>query len=148
MGGHDALREEGEMIEGVQVQPLEIKRDERGWLAEILQVSRKESDQPIRQLHLTVADPGKTRGKHYHRRKTEWACVVSGEGRLYLKDTRTGGEATVFMGESHMVKVCIPPYVAHAITNTGKEPLYLIVMAGEEFDPADPDTNPFHFASL
>ena len=136
------------MIEGVHVRPLEIKLDDRGWLAEILQVSHNKSDQPIQQLHLTVGYPGKTKGKHYHRLKTEWSCVVSGEGRLYLKDSRTGEEATVLMGESHMVKVCIPPYVAHAITNTGKEPLCLIVMVGEEFNPADSDTIPFHFPSL
>ena len=136
------------MIEGVQVYPLDVKRDERGWLAEILRASNNRSGEAIQQLYVTVGYPGKTKGKHYHQRKTEWFCVVSGEGKLYLKDTRTGKEEKVSMGEESLVTVRIPPHVAHAISNTGKDPMCLIVMVSEEFNPADPDTIPFSFADL
>lgn len=133
------------MIEGVQVYPLDVKQDERGWLAEILRASNNRPEEAIKQLYVTVGHPGKTKGKHYHQRKTEWFCVVSGEGKLYLKDTRTGKEDAVPMEAKSMVTVRIPPHVAHAITNTGSTPLYLIVMVSEEFNPADPDTIPFSF---
>jgi UDP-2-acetamido-2,6-beta-L-arabino-hexul-4-ose reductase len=136
------------MIDGVQVLKLDIKRDDRGWLAEILRESQNRAGSGIKQLYVTVGNAGKTRGKHYHRRKTEWFCVVSGTGQLLLKDTRTGEEATIPMGGNHMVTVCIPPHVAHAITNSGKDPLFLMVMVSEEFDPADPDTIPLNFAGL
>ena len=136
------------MIEGVQICPLDVLRDDRGWLAEILRARNNQPNEAFSQLYVTVAYPGKTKGRHYHQRKVEWFCVVNGEGTLFLKDTRTGAEESVPMGEKNMVTVRIPPHVAHAIKNTGSAPFYLIVMVSEEFNPADPDTFPFDFVNL
>jgi len=136
------------MIEGVTIQNLEIKRDHRGWLTEVLKSSTLPNAARMAQLYVTVGNPGKTKGKHYHTRKTEWFCVASGKAKLYLKDTRTQEEQVFPMGESNMITVGIPPHVAHAITSDGDEPFYLIVVVSEEFNPNDPDTFPFEFAGL
>lgn len=136
------------MIDGVEVYRLDIKRDERGWLAEILRARGKTDGEEFAQLYVTVAYPGKTKGKHYHERKVEWFCVVAGEAMLFLKDTRTGKEESLPMGEKNMVTVRIPPGIAHAITNTGNAPLYLVVVVSEPFNPQDPDTYPARFAGL
>lgn len=136
------------MIGGVEVYPLDIKHDERGWLAEILRAGKKQGSEEFAHLYVTVAFPGKTKGKHYHQRKVEWFCVVSGEATLFLRDTRTGEEERLPMGEKNMVTVRIPPHVAHAITNTGNTPLYLIVVVSEQFNPKDTDTFPCNFAGL
>lgn len=136
------------MIGGVEVYPLDIKRDERGWLGEILRGERKQANEEFAHLYVTVAFPGKTKGKHYHHRKVEWFCVVNGEAVLFLKDIRTGKEEKLTLGEKNMATVRIPPYVAHAITNTGNVPFYLIVVVSEQFNPKDPDTFPFDFSGL
>lgn len=137
------------MIDGIEIYPLEVKRDERGWLAELLRERQLQSEEKgFGQLYVTVAHPGKTKGKHFHRRKVEWFCVVSGEGLLRLKDTRNGEEQRVAMGDNNMVTVRIGPHVAHAITNIGPAPMFLVVRISEEFDPADPDTFPHEFADL
>lgn len=136
------------MIEGIEIRSLDVKRDDRGWLAEVLRAGNGPSGASLRQLYITVGNPGKTKGKHYHTRKTEWFCVASGEAKLSLKDTRTGEEQSIWMGEQNMVTVQIPPHVAHAITNTGETPMYLIVVVNEEFNPQDPDTFPFGFPGL
>jgi dTDP-4-dehydrorhamnose 3,5-epimerase-like enzyme len=52
------------------------------------------------------------------------------------------------MGERNMVTVSIPPHVAHAISNDGDAPFYLIVVVSEEFDPSDPDTFPYDFPGI
>jgi UDP-2-acetamido-2,6-beta-L-arabino-hexul-4-ose reductase len=135
------------MADEVQVYPLDVKRDDRGWLTEILRASHNRPDESISQLYVTVAHPGKTKGRHYHERKVEWFCVVSGEGTLALQNTHTGKSWSVAMGEKNMVTVRIPPHIAHAITNTGNTPLFLVVMVSEEFNPEDPDTYPFQFAN-
>ena len=127
-------------MEGVRIDILNVKKDERGWLAEIMRSGTLTDGARMSQLFVTVGNPGKTKGKHYHRRKTEWFSVVSGAAKLYLRDTRTGEEKVVPMGEKNMVTVTIPPHVAHAITSDEDRPFYLIVVASEEFDPADPDT--------
>src|SRR5919198_2057340 len=99
------------MIEGVSIQHLDIKRDDRGWLAEVLRSSNIPDTKQMSQLYVTVGNPGKTKGKHYHTRKTEWFCVAAGRAKLYLKDTRTQEEQVFPMGETNMVTVGIPPHV-------------------------------------
>ena len=136
------------MIGSVRIDALDIKRDERGWLTEVLRCGNLAPGQQMSQLFVTVGNPGKTKGKHYHTRKTEWFCVTSGEAKLYLKDVRNQEEQVVPMGESNMVTVMIPPHVAHAITCSGAQPFYLIVVASEEFNPKDADTYAFAFPDL
>lgn len=136
------------MIEGLRIDVLDVKRDERGWLSEILRCSSLPAGAQMSQLFMTVGNPGKTKGKHYHTRKTEWFSVVSGEAKLFLRDTRTGEERMVPMGEQNMVTVAIPPHVAHAIACDGDRPFYLIVVVSEEFNPQDPDTFAFDFPGL
>lgn len=135
-------------MEGLQIDRLEVKRDERGWLAEILRSGKAAGGARMSQLFVTVGNPGKTKGKHYHRRKTEWFSVVQGNATLYLRDIRTGEEKVIPMGERNMVTVAIPPHVAHAIACDGETPFYLIVVSSEEFDPEDPDTFPSEFAGI
>ncbi len=136
------------MIAGVRVDRLEVKRDDRGWLAEVLRSSNLAGGASMAQLYVTVGNPGKTKGKHYHTRKTEWFSVISGDAKLFLRDTRTGEETAVSMGEKNMVTVTIPPHVAHAIASDGETPFFLIVVVSEEFNPQDPDTLPFSFPGL
>jgi UDP-2-acetamido-2,6-beta-L-arabino-hexul-4-ose reductase len=136
------------MIEGVRIDQLDIKRDDRGWLTEVLRSSDQAAGAKLAQLYVTVGNPGKTKGKHYHTRKFEWFAVVNGNAKLFLKDTRTGQEEVVPMGEQNMVTVTIPPHVAHAITNDGDAPFYLIVVVSEEFNPQDSDTLPYTFPGI
>jgi len=136
------------MIAGVEVRPLELKRDERGWLTEVLRVAPGSQDSVVKQLYLTTGNPGKTKGKHYHTRKIEWFCVVRGNARLHLKDTRTGEEEIYEMGERNLMTITIPPGVAHAITNCADEPFYLLAAVNEAFNSDDPDTFPFAFPGL
>ena len=78
------------MTKDVKVKILDIKKDDRGWFAEIV---RREDvnhpDKPLGQMYVTTANPGQTKGKHYHTRKTEWFCVIKGKGLLTLVDLNT-----------------------------------------------------------
>ena len=135
-------------MEGLRIDTLEVKKDERGWLTEILRSGNLPGSTRMSQLFVTVGNPGKTKGKHYHTRKTEWFSVVNGNAKLYLRDIRTHEAKVVPMGEENMVTVTIPPHVAHAITCDGEIPFYLIVVASEDFDPKDPDTYAFDFPGI
>jgi dTDP-4-dehydrorhamnose 3,5-epimerase-like enzyme len=135
-------------MHGLQIDVLDVKKDDRGWLAEILRSGNLTGGARLSQIFVTVGNPGKTKGKHYHTRKTEWFSVVSGDAKLYLRDVRTGEEKVVPMGEKNMVTVAIPPHIAHAITSDGDQPFHLIVVASEDFDPKDPDTFPFAFPGI
>jgi UDP-2-acetamido-2,6-beta-L-arabino-hexul-4-ose reductase len=122
---------------------LEIKSDERGWLAEVL---RREQLHPGRegfgQFFVTTAHPGVSKGHHYHLRKHEWFCVIKGRGLLVFENIDTGQREELEMGEANMVTVEIPLRTAHAIKNTGSEMMYLLAYTDESHNPQDPDTHP------
>ncbi len=127
-------------MKGIEVQDLDKKSDERGWLIEMLGDELHREEKPFGQIHVSVAYPGKIRGNHHHKRKTEWFSVPTGNGLLLLKDLATGKEETILMGENALKTVKIMPGIVHAIKNTGTNDMALIVYTDETFDPADPDT--------
>ncbi len=126
-------------LDEIDAKTLEIKTDKRGWLAEILksdELKRKE----FGQLFITTAHTGITKGGHYHKRKTEWFCVIKGKGLLVLEDIKTNERKEIILDAEEISTVKIEPYMKHSIKNIGDGILYLIVYVDEQFDPGDADT--------
>ncbi len=121
----------------VKVIRLDVKRDERGWVAEVIR--REElSSKEFGQILITTAHPGVVKGNHYHTRKREWFCVIVGKGKLVLESAQ--GREEIIMGEENPVAVEVPPGVAHALVNVGDEMMYALVYVDEPYEPEDPDT--------
>lgn len=124
----------------MKVTKLDVKRDARGWLAEVFRPEYIGASEMKGQFFVTTAKPGLTKGHHYHTRKTEWFCVIRGTGELHLEHMETGEKQTVVMGETNMVTVEISPRYYHYLENVGKEEMILLVYVSEPFNPADTDT--------
>lgn len=127
-------------MKDIRVEDLDRKADERGWLIEVLGGKNLGVPHEFGQIHVSIAYPGKVRGNHYHTRKLEWFCVPKGKGLLQLKDSKTGEEKEILMGEGALRTVQITPGVIHAIKNIGDTDMVLIVYANESFNANDPDT--------
>ena len=123
----------------IGVKKLDIKKDHRGWLAEIVQPKDVGSN-TFGLILVTTAKPGQTKGNHYHKIKTEWYCVIRGQALLTLIDNKTQEVKKLHMGEDNMVLVRIPPNNFHTIKNVGGKEMYLMVYVNQAFDPKDPDT--------
>ncbi|HEX8964929.1 MAG TPA: WxcM-like domain-containing protein [Patescibacteria group bacterium] len=123
----------------INIKKLEIKSDDRGWLTEILN-AQEVYEEKFGQLIVTTALSGKTKGKHYHKRKKEWFCVIKGNGLLSIKNRETGEVWEQEIGENNMVIVEIPVGMWHAIANTGSEEMFLLTYTNETFNPQDTDT--------
>lgn len=131
------------------IKPINKISDMRGWVYEILKFDSKENN--IGQIFLTAAYPGKTKGNHYHTRKREWFCVVSGKGEMKLvnvkecpADTAAGNpkksSTTVTLDAENPSIIEVQPYWAHSLTSVSSEPLLAVVIADEVFNPDDADT--------
>ena len=123
-----------------EIQDLDKKSDERGWLIEVLGGELPEGCKEFGQLHVSVAYPGKVRGNHYHTRKVEWFCVPTGTGQLLLKDRETGEVDEIMMGVADLKTIRIDPGTIHAIKNVDEGDKVLLVIANENFNPEDSDT--------
>ncbi|MCL6604717.1 MAG: NAD-dependent epimerase/dehydratase family protein [Paenibacillus sp.] len=113
---------------------LEMKTDNRGWLAEFIKT--KQSGQ----VFISRTKPGITRGNHWHHTKVEKFLVI--EGEAVIKFRQIEGDKVIdypVNGQSLRV-VDIPPGYTHSITNTGDTDVITLFWANELFNPNKPDT--------
>jgi len=123
----------------LKIKKLIVKRDQRGWLTEILRP--EDVDKTLfGQIMLTTAYPGKAKGNHYHERKREWYCVIAGKGLLKVIDRKTRQIEEIVMDAENPVLVEIPTGSLHTITNMGNCEMILLTYTDEPFDLHDPDT--------
>jgi dTDP-4-dehydrorhamnose 3,5-epimerase len=126
------------VIPGVQLIPLRLFEDERGWLYEL----RRDSalPQPTRQTNISFSRAGVIRGLHYHERgQSDLFACLSGTARVVVLDRESGETMSVDIGDENLAAVWIPGHLAH-----GYEALTDVLFCyhvTEEYDPADPDEN-------
>jgi len=131
------------VIEGLLVQSLEVKADERGRLAELFR-----ADVPgtpaFGQVHLTTLHPGVVKAWRRHSRRTDALAVVSGMVRLGLYDGReespTSGELRqFFLGDHSPLRVVVPPGVWFGLKGIGPAEALVVVLTDAPYDAKDPD---------
>nr|WP_321404172.1 NAD-dependent epimerase/dehydratase family protein [uncultured Desulfobacter sp.] len=117
--------------------PLERHGDERGIFVEVLKT--KDSGQ----FSYFTADPGVTRGGHYHHTKSEKFLVVSGQAQFRFQNVVTGEKLVIDVNDDESEVVETIPGWAHDITNTGDSKMVVLLWANEIFTPEKPDTFAF-----
>ena len=131
------------LIQGVNVKPLKIIADERGYLMEMMR-----SDDPFfqkfGQSYVSVAYPGVVKGWHFHKVQTDHFVIVKGMMKVVLYDQRDGSPTKglineFFMGEKNPVLVTIPPGVVHGMKGIGNEPAMLVNVPTEMYKYNEPD---------
>lgn len=128
----------------LNIKKLTVKKDDRGWLAEIIRT--EDVNDKFGQILVTTALPGKVKGNHYHKRKKEWYCVIRGKGLLRLKNPKNGETKDLILDARELTLVEMPLNIAHAIKNIGDEELFLLAYVSESFNEKDPDT--YYLASI
>jgi dTDP-4-dehydrorhamnose 3,5-epimerase len=124
------------VIEGLELIPLDYRRDERGWLLEVRRESRL--PKPTVQTNVSFSRRGVIRGLHYHERGQDdlFTCLV-GTARVVVLDRARGEVFTADIGEENHVALYVPGHHAH-----GFEALTDVVFCYHvtaEYDPANPD---------
>jgi len=131
------------LIQGVNVKPLKIIADERGYLMEMMR-----SDDPFfqkfGQSYVSVAYPGVVKGWHFHKVQTDHFVIVKGMMKVVLYDQREGSPTKglineFFMGEKNPILVTIPPGVVHGMKGIGTEAAMLLNVPTELYKYDKPD---------
>ena len=130
-------------IEGVQVKPLRVIPDERGWLMEVL----REDDEIFErfgQVYVSATYPGVVKAWHFHTRQTDNFACVAGMIKLVLVDTREGSPTRdtineFFLGVHNPVLVQVPNLVYHGWKCISDVPSLVINVPDEPYDRVHPD---------
>ena len=92
------------------------------------------------QISYFTANPGVTRGGHYHHSKTEKFLVIKGKARFGFRHILTNETYEIHTsGEAPQVVETVPGW-AHDITNVGDDQMVVMLWANEIFDRDRPDT--------
>jgi len=128
------------MAVDIEIRKLEVKKDERGWLAEMLRREEMGSHTRFGQFLITTANPGYVKGNHYHKRKTEWFCVIKGRAEVTFENVKTREKKTIILDEKEPTIVKINPFTNHSVKNIGKEEMYLLAYVDDVYEEKDSDT--------
>ena len=118
-----------------------VHRNETGMFQELAHVS----NMAFGQLSVLGVNPGCTRGGHYHIRKQEWFCAVSGTGILKIMDLETREEKIFSLdGFKERQFFLVNPNEVHWVINTDPyTDLEVLIIISEEYDKRNADTFKF-----
>lgn len=117
-----------------------VHRDHRGWLAEVVRLDGSIGLRPGGQFFITTALPGKVKGNHYHQRKREVFCIVSGQAEMIMRPVGGGEHVRIEMESAKLSRVLTIPGFSHAVLNRGTAEAVFLVYIDECYDPEDRDT--------
>ncbi len=136
------------MIRGVQVKPLTVRPDDRGFLMEMLR-----EDDPLferfGQVYITGCRRGVVKGWHYHKEQTDHFVCVAGTALVVLYDGREGSATRGMVQEFTLTSpptqdpapllLKIPPLVVHGFTAVGGDEARIVNVPTRPYRYADPD---------
>ena len=116
---------------------LKCHADSRGSFVEVLKTSVNG------QFSFFTANPGVTRGEHYHHTKSEKFLVLKGKAKFKFKNVLNNEKFSLIVSDSIPEVVETIPGWAHNIKNIGNETMIVMLWANEVFNSSIPDTIKF-----
>jgi dTDP-4-dehydrorhamnose 3,5-epimerase len=148
-----------DLIDGVQIEPLQVYPDDRGFFTELARLGKglasKMLPDDVRkiQVSLTLTYPGTIKAIHYHSEQTDLWAPISGMVQVFLYDLRRnsptfGAINTIFAGRFQPWEILIPPGVAHGYKALGIEPIQLVYFTDRHYNPADELRLPYNHPDI
>ena len=148
-----------ELIDGVQIEPLQIYPDDRGFFTELARLGKGLATKMVPdaihkiQVSLTLTYPGTIKAIHYHSEQTDLWAPVSGMVQVFLYDLRRhsrtfGTINTIFVGRFQPWEILIPPGVGHGYKALGTEPIQLVYFTDRHYNPADELRLPYNHTDI
>ncbi len=137
-----------DLIEGVQIQPLAVHPDDRGFFMEVGRLGEglaaKMTPEGPRQIQasFTLTYPGTIKAIHYHSEQTDLWTPVGGMVQVFLYDLRRNSKTfgainTIYVGRFRPWQILIPPGVGHGYKALGVEPIQLLYFTDRHYNPTD-----------
>lgn len=139
---------DAKVIEGVEIAPLSLWPDDRGYFLEVARLGRGDTEEitagfaDTTQVSTTLSYPGTIKAIHYHTRQTDVWVPVRGMIQVLLYDLRLGSTTfgwtnTLYVGMLRPWKIRIPRGVGHGYKVLGTEPAMLVYVTDRFYDPQD-----------
>jgi dTDP-4-dehydrorhamnose 3,5-epimerase len=134
----------------MKVTKLDKFLDARGWsLNDIYKKFRiSAADQGNYQVNYSVLYPGIIKAWHRHARQDDYFCVLHGTAQVGVYNPKTGEASKLFIGDQNPAVVHIQAGEWHGLTAVGPQPVGLLYLVSNQYDPDDPDEERCDFQSF
>ncbi|HLY19103.1 MAG TPA: dTDP-4-dehydrorhamnose 3,5-epimerase family protein [Bryobacteraceae bacterium] len=134
-----------QLIDGVQIEPLALWPDDRGYFLEVQRMGRGLAARfPAESTQTSTAFnyPGTVKAFHYHLHQTDCWTPAMGMLQVVLVDLRLGSRTfgarnTIYAGALRPWQILIPPGVGHGYKVIGSGPAMLIYVTDKFYNPKD-----------
>jgi dTDP-4-dehydrorhamnose 3,5-epimerase len=148
-----------DLIDGVQIEALQVYPDDRGFFTELARLGKGLAARMVPddvrkiQVSLTLTYPGTIKAIHYHSEQTDLWAPISGMVQVFLYDLRRrsktfGAINTIFAGRFQPWEILIPPGVGHGYKALGIEPIQLVYFTDRHYNPADELRLPYNHPDI
>lgn len=126
------------LIGRIQIIERKVLRDPRGALLKAMRGDEEHLLAGFGEIYVTWAQPGQSRGGHFHPLADEWFTLLDGTCRLVLVDPDDGERAELMLSSDAPCTVRVPAGVAHRLDNRSIDRVFLLLAyANRAYDPAD-----------
>lgn len=144
-----------DLVAGVQIEPLQVHPDDRGFFAELARLgsngiaSRMIADGSCQvQISTTLTYPGTIKAIHYHFEQTDLWAPIAGMLQVFLYDLRRTSKTfglinTLYVGQLRPWEILIPPGVGHGYKVLGTQPAQLVYLTDRYYNPKDEGRLPY-----
>jgi dTDP-4-dehydrorhamnose 3,5-epimerase len=128
-------------LEGMDVRPLEVRPDDRGFFCELCRMDWSGFfTEPIDQVNLSSSYPGIVRAWHRHvRGQVDYFVVVQGALRICAYDADSGRLEEVVASDRRLLTVRVPGNYFHGNMVVGQQPALVVYATTRLYDYATPD---------
>lgn len=134
------------MIQGLQIKPLKIFRDERG---QVMHMMRCDDGifKNFGEIYFSIVNPGVIKGWKRHQQMSQHFAVPQGNIKLVVYDDRLGsptkGEVQeIFVGENNYQLVCLPPQLWYGFCSENDKPAMIANCSDIVHDPKEVELRP------
>jgi dTDP-4-dehydrorhamnose 3,5-epimerase len=131
------------LIHGVNVQPMALWPDDRGYFLEVQRIGfglAAGFPAETTQVSAALNYPGAIKAFHYHVHQTDCWTPTMGMMQVALVDLREGSATfgaknTLYVGSLRPWQILIPPGVAHGYKVIGTDPSLLVYLTDRFYNP-------------
>lgn len=130
------------MLEGIQINPLKRKFDERGFFLELMRKDWKElfKEDNIVQANLSISYPSIIRAWHRHLRgQVDYFIALKGAIKICAYNEETGELNEIVSTGSDLQVVRVPGKYWHGFKVVGNNPAWLLYFVNKLYDYKKPD---------
>ncbi|MCA9119920.1 MAG: dTDP-4-dehydrorhamnose 3,5-epimerase family protein [Planctomycetaceae bacterium] len=127
------------MTKKIHTIPRNHVSDARGWLLKVISGDEENLTASQGEVYVVFAEPGATRGNHFHRLADEWFTVIQGKCNVSLYDIEENQYLEMLLSADEPQTLYVPAGVAHAFRAPSDSPegFTLVAYSSRQYDSSD-----------